>query len=489
MNEVRRQLLRAGAGALAFGAFSGRAHAGGADAIVGTWVGTLALPQGGDADYALRIARVPSGALVVHVTIPAMHAFDAAIAEVEPLSDTRFRLDPFGTAGVLDGDRLTGEFAYLQVPFVLRRAAALPAWSETPEAGVPPAPAPRWTRTLPGAVWASPAARDGVAYLGDAAGNLHALHVRDGSTLWTYPHGTPIYGDACTDGGGITFVDERGVTCRVDRTRGRLRWRVEPDAATGAAAGTADFTFNHRTPRATLAGATLYVGSRDGSIRALDVGDGRVHWRRDVGGAVMSGIAVTEHLLVAGTFERNGVVALDRRDGRVAWTFATAQPVSSTPAVAGDTVLAGCRDFGIHGLALATGQSRWVNSYLFSWVESSPVITAGAAFFGASDLRCIRAVDVATGRTRYSTDVRGLTWGTPALHGDRLYAGTAGQTDVLIAHRPGLVALDRRSGALLWRRELPMGNAKMAGIAGSPCVAGRTLLAAAVDGTVEAFDI
>ncbi len=489
MNELRRQLLRVGAGALALGAFTGRLHADGADAIVGTWVGTLALPQGGEAGYALRIARVPSGALVVHVTIPAMHAFDAAIAEVEPLPDNRFRLDPFGTIGVLEGDRLAGDFAYLRVPFVLRRAAALPAWSEPPEPGQPPAPAPRWTRTLPGAVWASPVARDGIAYLGDTGGNLHALRVRDGSTLWTYPHGTPIYGDACIDGGGVTFVDERAVVCRVDRNGGRPQWRVEPDAATGVAAGAADFTFNHRTPRATLAGGTLYVGSRDGSVRALGVGDGRVRWRRDVGGAVMSGIAVTPRLLVAGTFERNGVVALDRRDGRVAWTFPTAQPVSSTPAVAGDTVLAGCRDFGIHGLALATGASRWANSYLFSWVESSPVVAGGTAFFGASDLRCIRAVDVATGHTRYSTDVRGLTWGTPAQAGDRLYAGTAGQTGVLIAHRPGLVALNRRSGALLWRRELSMGNSKMAGVAGSPSIAGRTLLAAAVDGTVEAFDL
>ena len=338
--------------------------------------------------------------------------------------------------------------------------------ARTPEPLLPAAPSPRWTRTLPGALWASPVARDGVAYLGDAAGGLHALRVGDGATLWTHAHGTPIYGDACVDGNGVTFVDERGVISRVDRRTGSPRWRVEPEDSTRASAGNADFTFNHRTPRATLAGGVLYVGNRDGSVRALAVADGRVLWRADAGGAVMSGIAVTPRLLVAGTFERNGVVALDRRDGRVAWTFPTAQPVSSTPVVAGDTVLAGCRDFGIHGLALDSGTPRWANSYLFSWVESSPFVAGGIAYFGSSDLRAIRAVDIATGRTRYTTDVRGLAWGTPAHADGRLYAGTAGQTDVLVAHRPGLAAVDRASGALLVAARVPDGRREDGGCRG-----------------------
>ena len=88
------------------------------------------------------------------------------------------------------------------------------------------------------------------------------------------------------------------------------------------------------------------------------------------------------------------------------------------------------------------------------------------------------------GRTLFTTDVRGLTWGTPALAGDRIYAGTAGQKDVLVAHRPGVCALDRRTGALLWRRELPMGDARMAGFASSLAVAGGMLVGATVDGTV-----
>jgi len=82
---------------------------------------------------ALAIARVANGALLVRLTIPAMHAFDAPIAEVDALGAGRYRLDPFGTVGHLNGDRLHGRFAYVGVPFELRRVPTLPAWSDTPE--------------------------------------------------------------------------------------------------------------------------------------------------------------------------------------------------------------------------------------------------------------------------------------------------------------------------------------------------------------------
>jgi outer membrane protein assembly factor BamB len=488
MDITRRCMLRIGALGLAALAPGLRAQR--AADIEGIFAGALALPQRDSTPFALRIAAAKDGRSIVRLTIPAMHAFDAPIEALEPLGGNRYRIDPFGTVATLDGDRLAGEFAYLRVPFALDRVDALPDWKHTPEAAVPDGPPLRWTRALGAPAWASPVARDGVVYVGDAGGTLHALRLRDGATLWTHAHGTPIYGDAAVDARGVAFVDERSTLVRLDRRTGRPLWGVELDRASSAAGETPkDFTFTHRTPRPAVTGGALYVGGRDRSVRAIDVTTGRVLWRSALDGAVMSGIAVTPSRLYVGTFDRNAVVALDRRTGRVAWTFPTAQPVSSMPVVANDVVLAGCRDFGIHGLAAGDGAPRWAHSYIFSWVESSPAVVGGIAYFGSSDLRSVRAVSIATGRTLYTTDVRGLTWGTPALAGDRIYAGTAGQKDVLVAHRPGMCALDRVTGALLWRRELPMGDAKMAGFASSLCVADGLLIGAAVDGTVLALPL
>jgi len=491
MDVGRRRWMLAGAGwtlgAIPWHAAAQQDGAG----IDGVWQGALALPQGDRADFALRIGADADGRRLVRLTIPDMHAYDAAIEVLEPLGAARFRIDPFGSVVTLDGDRLGGTFAYVRVPLALSRVAALPPWSETPAPDVPEGPLPRWTRALGAPVWASPVARDGVVYVGDAGGTMHALRVGDGAPVWTHAHGTPIFGDAAVDRDGVAYVDQRGTLTRLDRHSGRTRWQVALDggAAMGADGKPGDFTFTHRTPRPALDGDVMYVGGRDRSVRALGVADGRVRWRTTLEGAVMSGIAVEGARLIAGTFDRDGVVALDRAGGRVLWTFATAQPVSSMPAVAGEIVLAGCRDFAIHGLALDSGASQWTHSYIFSWVESTPAIVGGIAYFGSSDLRSVRAVAARSGRTLWTTDVRGLTWGTPAVDGDRVYAGTAGQSGVLVAHRPGWCAIDRRTGALLWRRELPMGAAPMAGFASSLCLAGRTLVGAAVDGTVYAIPL
>ncbi len=487
MDFMRRRVLRAG-GALSLAAVPLAGRAQDAGTIDGAWAGALALPQRDDAAFGLRIVAGRENRRIVRITIPSMHAFDAPIDALEPLGGNRFRIDPFGTVATLDGERLTGEFAYLRVPFTLARVASLPDWKEAPEAQVPEGPAPRWTRSLGAPAWASPVAGDGVVYLGDAGGTFHALRLRDGAPLWQHPHGTPIYGEAALDAAGVAFVDERSVLTRLDRRTGRVAWQValDPSASAGAPK---DFTFTHRTARPAIAGDTLYVGGLGRAVHALDLAHGRTRWRCPLEGAVMSGLAVTPGLIVAGTFDANGVAAIDRRTGRPRWTFPTAQPVSSAPVVANDVVLAGCRDFGIHGLALHDGAPRWVHSYIFSWVESSPAVLGGIAYFGSSDLRSVRAVSIASGRTLFTSDVRGLAWGTPALNGERLYAGTAGQKDVLIAHRPGLCALDRRTGAMAWRRELPMGDATMAGFASSLRVADGTLIGATVDGTVLAIPI
>ena len=86
------------------------------------------------------------------------------------------------------------------------------------------------------------------------------------------------------------------------------------------------------------------------------------------------------------------------------------------------------------------------HSYIFSWVESSPAVLGGIAYFGSSDLRSVRAVSIASGLTLFTSDVRGLAWGTPALNGGALYAGTAGQKDVLIAPSAGAVRARPQDG-------------------------------------------
>ena len=110
---------------------------------------TAAEIEAGSGNFALVVREDQTGILLAHLP-----------GQQTALVASNVRIDPFGSVATLDGDRLTGEFAYLRVPFALDRVAALPPWRDTPEPDVPRGPDPRWTRAIGAAVWASPVARD-----------------------------------------------------------------------------------------------------------------------------------------------------------------------------------------------------------------------------------------------------------------------------------------------------------------------------------------
>jgi len=100
----------------------------------------------------------------------------------------------------------------------------------------------------------------------------------------------------------------------------------------------------------------------------------------------------------------------------------------------------------------------------------------------------VSCLAAATGSPRWTTDVLGWTWGTPAVTADTVFAGAAGARNYPIAQEGGMVALDRRTGAPRWRMKLPAADGRfVAGVAGSPVVAGGLVLFADQAGRLYAF--
>jgi outer membrane protein assembly factor BamB len=112
----------------------------------------------------------------------------------------------------------------------------------------------------------------------------------------------------------------------------------------------------------------------------------------------------------------------------------------------------------------------------------------GIAYVGGSDFRRISAIDPATGRTLWATDVRGLTWGSPVVTADTVYAGTSAQNPAAIHHEGGITALDRRTGAVKWRHVVPLPtSAERAGYIGSLVLTDGKIIGAGFDGILVAY--
>jgi outer membrane protein assembly factor BamB len=143
----------------------------------------------------------------------------------------------------------------------------------------------------------------------------------------------------------------------------------------------------------------------------------------------------------------------------------------------------------LYGFNLRDGSLAWSYSYGFSWIESTPSIRDGLFYIGGSDWARVSEFDPKTGRPHWATSVGGMTWGTPAVGSDTVFAGVTCQKGALIPHKGGIVALDRKTGALKWRHPMTFPNEQMpfGGVAGSLVLDGDKVIAAGFDGNLIAL--
>jgi outer membrane protein assembly factor BamB len=163
-------------------------------------------------------------------------------------------------------------------------------------------------------------AAEEVVFSGSLAGHLHAIAIETGRRRWSVLVGetssTTVYSPVVDNGDvAATFTvfgeQPTGGVVVVDAGTGRVRWRREVPASTGASGNPV------------LAGGVVIVAARDGRIHAFDRRSGHAKWTLPgveslVGEQDYRPLAVSNHTLVAGSLSGE-VTAWDLRTGRVRW--------------------------------------------------------------------------------------------------------------------------------------------------------------------------
>ena len=85
-----------------------------------------------------------------------------------------------------------------------------------------------------------------------------------------------------------------------------------------------------------------------------------------------------------GGFVDAGQVALDLASRERRWKYDAARFVKSSPALAGDVLVAASDDGTVHALDAATGELRW-RFRTGGIITSSPAVSGGTVFVGSHD--------------------------------------------------------------------------------------------------------
>jgi outer membrane protein assembly factor BamB len=472
--------------ALAFSSFRAFAADAARDPVEGLWLGTAGTDRE-RIEVGLDFHRDADGRLRLWLTQPIMNYFGVADPgevkrEGDRVVDEALFLDL-----TLSGDTLTGHYPGPKSAATFRRVDTLPTEIKPPEL---PTPGPLWQTRLNGQIYASPVVADGVAYVGPTGGTFNAVDAKTGRIAWAFGAGGPIFGAATVAGDAVYFACDAGFLFKLDRASGEEIWRYDlADRATPRVLPHPTvFAWDWQGAQPLVADGVVYVGAGDGGFHAVDAATGQRRWRFVAAGKIRSGAAVSGDGVFFGSAD-HFVYALDRRNGAVRWRYDTKGDVDSTPVLHDGKLLIGNRGYGLFALAADSGEELWKNFFWGSWVESTPVVVDGTIYIGASDLRRVSAIDPASGRVIWRSDVYGWTWGTPVVTKEKIYAGAAGGTPYALHHVASFSTLDRRSGKLIARWPIADTGGHQWGIAGSPALAGDSIVFATIAGSLYAFPL
>lgn len=364
---MRRQLARIASTAFAVAAvFPSRTGAQAvqtsSDSIEGRWAGMAGLPID-RVPIAFEFKRDSAGKLRAYLYQSVANFYGLELPGEIVRQGDKYILKEWALTLAPSNGGLEGTYFPIPVPITLARTTTLP--SEVPVPDLPRGPGPKWQTKLGAAIYGPAAVGDGVAYVGTSGGMFYAVSLADGKFVWAFAAGRPVFGGAALVDGALFFVCDNGLLFKLDRATGKELWRYDlGDAAVArilphqVVDRSGDFDWDTSAPTPTVAEGTIYVGSGDGSVHAVDGATGRRIWRVPVKGKVRVTAIVDPTRVIVGTVD-NLLYALDRKSGSELWQRDTRGPIVTAPTLVDDKLIVGNRNGLLAALNFLTGAPVW----------------------------------------------------------------------------------------------------------------------------------
>jgi outer membrane protein assembly factor BamB len=195
-----------------------------------------------------------------------------------------------------------------------------------------------WQVTTDGPVHATPAVRDGVAYIAGCDETLRAIRLSDGAQVFTMSSGAYTGASPALAGSRAFYGTFENEVLGVDLAARRILWRYRnPDRS---------FPF-YSSPA--VDGNRVFVGGRDRLLHAIDAGTGKAIWTFATRARIDSSPAVGGDRVYVGSGDGR-LYVLDAQDGTLQWEFEAGAPISASPAIAQGRIVIGAHDGRIYCL-------------------------------------------------------------------------------------------------------------------------------------------
>lgn len=215
---------------------------------------------------------------------------------------------------------------------------------------------------------------------------------------------------------------------------------------------------------------TLYVGSYDNNLYAVDAANGEFLWKYPTDGGIVSKPAVIDDNIYLGSEDKR-IHVVSTRNGKVVWTYYTDGPIRSSPRIAEGHVFIGSDDGYLHAVNMMTGRRSW-RVEAGAPVRSTPFVGNELVYFGSEsgDFFCADF----RGDLKWRFRAKRAVTSSPVVEDGIVYFGSLDWT---------LYAMDAEMGYVVWRFRMGKGTIS------SPTVMDDLLFIGAADGFIYCVNI
>lgn len=247
----------------------------------------------------------------------------------------------------------------------------------------------RWAHRVAGPLLGGVLQRGGVVYAATdrPEGKVHAFDIRSGNELWGTGTGNVEAPLALADD-QLLVLNRRGQMLALDLGSGKVRWRRRLPS--------------QRLAPQLLASGVALVTSHD-SLYLIRPADGGISLRQKAPGAVTAPWVPFGDLLLAGTGD-SLIVALDPTDLSTRWTLRLDAPVLASPVLRGDTILALTQVGSLYRI-LPGAVPAAERLHPGDWAATGAPASVGPWILAGGSDGMLRALDAATGEAAWQTRI------------------------------------------------------------------------------------
>jgi outer membrane protein assembly factor BamB len=299
-----------------------------------------------------------------------------------------------------------------------------------------------WRFKTNGKIFSSPAISNGIAYIGSGDNSLYAVDVKTGKQLWAFRTGGAVHSSPSISNKVVCFGSYDGYYYALNARTGKLLWKFKTGGEKKVGAKglwtmqpkdeymNDLYDFFLSSPIYSSNGVTIYFGSSDGKLYAVNAATGKLKWQFKTDGLIHTTPALYNGLLYFGSWDTY-FYALNATTGKLSWKFKTGvQPdyhvlegIQASATCSNGMVYFGARDGFFYALNALTGRLNWKYAADNSWVLTTAAVQNGKVYIGTSDTYMLLAFDAATGKQLFKYKANGYVYSSPALTASTAFFG------------------------------------------------------------------